>query len=418
MTTRVIDELFYLCRLHLYKDLKEKNEEFKISDAEAVRQLISLNGMTVFLYKQIKELHAKYNCFDLEYIKSLDGYVQHKIMTELAKYRAIRIIVAEAKKRDIKLIFFKGLLIADLYPQYAERYSSDSDILVDESQKENAEKLLVDCGYERLEDECKKHVQVYKNRNFSHVVELHTRLWEDYEGPKIEALKKMELSSDKTNIQTKACGIDVCTLGVHQHLVYQLFHIIKHFSLDGIGIRYLVDITLFVNRYFDEIDFNTFWKQMDTLGYTKFVEAFFKICISELDMTDKVFDGHKVSFRGDEFNLKTDLLNVGNILSKDAGWQIMGAMEAYFTGDVAAPDTKFKRQMSMMFPSAKALPKVYGYAIKFPILLPFAWIHRGVKFLIKKQFHKDDFYGVREKIDVAEHRLRLIEELGLTIEKE
>ena len=413
MNTKCKDDLFYLCRKHLHTDLEEHERRSEDFDIGQLSEVIAKNNMIVFLYNQLKELNKELDYLDGTALNDFDLYVRRRVITEMGKYQAIRHVNAEAKKRGIKLIFFKGLILADLYPQYAERVSSDSDILVSDEQKEAAERLLCDCGYEKIEDECKTHVQVYENPVFSHTIELHTRLWEDYEGPKIEILKSMDLASDETNIVIEACGIEVNTLGHEQHLLYQFFHIIKHFSLDGIGIRYLVDITLFVNRYYSDIDFDVFWKHVDMLGYTKFVEAFFEICIDELDLTYKVFYGHEIKFKGDLENLKNDLLNIGNIADKEAGWQIMGAMEAYFTGDAAVPDSKIKKKINMIFPPVNALPKVYDYAIKYPVLLPVAWVHRGFKFLIKRQFHKDDFYGVREKINVAERRMILIEELGL-----
>jgi hypothetical protein len=112
--------------------------------------------------------------------------------------------------------------------------------------------------------------------------------------------------------------------------------------------------------------------------------------------------------------LVTDLFHVGSAKDKEARWQIMGAMEAYFTGEADAPKSKLSRQLSMMFPSVKAMPKTYEYARKYPILLPLAWIHRDIKYLIRKSTQKDEMYSVTEKIEVGEKRLRLIEELGLT----
>ncbi len=418
MTTKCMDDLFFLCRSHMYPGLEEQRKCSDEIELDALEEAIAKNNLTEFLYEPLKEIYERNNCHDEKTTSGFNAFVRHRVITEMGKYQAIRIVNAEAKKRGIDLIFFKGLILADLYPQFAERVSSDSDILVSDEQKDAAEKLLCDCGYEKVTASCKTHVQVYDNKAYAHVIELHTRLWEDYEGPKIDILKSLNLSSEESNIIVKACGIEVKTLGVEEHLLYQFFHIIKHFSLDGIGIRYLIDITLFVNRYYQDIDFDLFWKHVDILGYTKFVEAFFKICIDELNMTNKVFYGHEYTLRDSTENLKIDLLNVGNTADKEAGWQIMGAMEAYFTGDAAVPDSKIKRQISMIFPPVDALPKVYDYAIKYPVLLPVAWIHRGCKFLIKRQFHKEEFYGVREKIDVAERRMNLIEEMGLAVDIE
>ncbi|WP_408071384.1 nucleotidyltransferase family protein [Butyrivibrio sp. JL13D10] len=409
-----IDYIFQMCRKRLYGDYYslDRISESNISYKELLDDIFQ-NNLEAFLYPVLKQVKNDDSYF-YENFSALEMAVKKWMFEELKKYQIIRTINSEAEKRGLNFVFFKGIVLADLYPQYAERFSSDSDILVSDDQKTEAETLLKECGYSKYKEGSKEEVQVYANSTYGHTVELHTRLWEDYTGPRIEVLKTMNLSSPETDIKIKACGIDINTLGHEKHLVYQMFHIIKHFSLDGIGIRYLIDITLFVNKYFDEIDFTLFWKHMDMLGYTKFVEAFFRICIVELKMTDKVFDNHQVKWDSSVENLKLDLLKIGNIHDKEAGWQIMGAMEAYFTGEAKASDSSFKNKLRMAFPSVKALPKVYGYAKKCPILLPVAWIHRDVKFLIKKAIHKDDFYGINEKMSVADRRLRLIKELELT----
>ena len=414
MGTKDIDYLFALCRKRLYGDNAQNVDLYNMNlDINSLKDMIVENSLSAFLYSVIKAYDDIHHTLAEETLKGIGQSTQFVMMSELCKGQIIRIIAKEAENRGLNFVFFKGIVISDLYPQYAERTSCDSDILVSDEEKSAAEELLIDCGYVKDKERSKENVQVYDNHTYKHTVELHTRLWEDYEGPRIETLKKIKLSCPETNIRTTACGIEVNTLGYEKHLVYQLFHIIKHFSLNGIGIRYLIDITLFVNKYFAEIDFDQFWKHMDMLGYTKFVEAFFKICITELQMTGKVFDNHKIIFDRSVDELKTDLLNVGNINDKEAGWQIMGAMEAYFTGEAVAPESKLKRELSMIFPSLKALPKKYEYARKCPILLPVAWIHRDIQFLIKKAVHKDDFYGVAEKINVGEKRLHLIDDLGL-----
>ena len=412
------DQLFCLCRKSLYRECAEEWKWDEENCFRDIKKIIAENGLISLLYRILKEENSKRHFIEDADFSELTSFVKYAAFKELGNLQAIRLVNEESKKRNIKFVFFKGILLADLYPQHTERISCDSDILVSDGEKEAAEELMRDMGYEKNLHSSKNHVQVYENKKYGHIIELHTRLWEDYEGPRVEALKKLKLADSEKIILTKACGLEVYTLGYKEHLIYQIFHIIKHFSLNGVGIRYLIDVTLFVNKYFDKIDFRQFWEDIRTLGYSCFTETFFIICVDELKMTDKVFDSHPVKDIQGMDELKEDLLNVGNIMDKQAGWQIMGAMEAYFTGEASVPKSEFKRKMRMIFPSAKALPKVYDYAIKYPLLLPLAWVHRGVKFFIKKQFHKDDFYGISEKVDVGERRLRLIEELELTMKEE
>ncbi|SES12677.1 Uncharacterised nucleotidyltransferase [Butyrivibrio fibrisolvens] len=305
-----IDNLFMLCRAHLYGTDRPDGGNYEDEiDFETLKKMIQENSLSAFLYKPLKEYNDQKKTIQDEVMSDYGSYIQAVMFRELSKNYGIKKLCTEAESRGIRLVFFKGIILADLYPQYAERTSADSDILVSEEQKEAAEQLLIESGYEKNLEHSKIHVQVYYNEKLSHTVELHTRLWEDYTGPRIDILDKMKLSCPETDIRITACGIEVNTLGHEKHLVYQLFHIIKHFSLEGIGIRYLIDTTLFVNRYFKDIDFNLFWKHIEMLGYTKFVEAFFKICIDELKMNDKVFENHTITLDHSVEDLKTDLLN-------------------------------------------------------------------------------------------------------------
>ena len=167
----------------------------------------------------------------------------------------------------------------------------------------------------------------------------------------------------------------------------------------------------------DLIDKDSFWNKIDKVGYRKFTEVFFSICMRCIGMKTDIMAGHRRL--PDELvdELTEDLFKGGSARDKEARWQIMGAMEAYFTGEEKVSKTKLGKKIRMAFPSAKAMPKVYSYARKYPILLPVAWIHRDFKFLLKKIVHKNDFYGVGEKIEVGERRLSLLEEFGLIDEE-
>jgi len=224
----------------------------------------------------------------------------------------------------------------------------------------------------------------------------------------------MNLTKEDSLIKINACGMEVTTLGYEQHFIFQMFHIIKHFSLQGVSIRYLVDVTLYLNRYEEYINFEKFWVKMEILSYAKFCENFFNICVQYLKMSPKILQGRKIRVSEDTEKFMMDLINVGSIFDeKNAGWQILGIITPYFIGEQDIPKSKFKRQIKILFPASKDLPNEYAYARKLKILLPIAWIHKCVYFLIKRHKHKGDWYDAKEKLTVAEHRLSLMRSLGL-----
>lgn len=395
---------------------EEKNYDFiKNVSWEQFFKTAQMNKLIAVLYPVVKYCDEHIATVEPSVMEKWTDETRQIIIGELIKHEKIRKIVSEAEKRKLQLIFFKGIVLADLYPQFSERPGCDSDIFVYKEDAADAESFLQEMGYQKDEEDSKKQVQVYHDHRF-HTIELHTCLWEDYTGKRIDILREMNLTDKKTLIHTTACGIEITTLGYEQHLIYQLFHIIKHFSLNGVGVRYLIDITLYVNRYFSQIDKNDFWEKINQLGYGKFVQYFFFICTNYLGMTREILPDETIEIGQNINGFKRDLFNVGDIYDKDAGWQIMGAMEAYFTGDQEVAGSRAKRKLNMMFPSVEAMPKVYGYVHKMPVLLPIGWIHRGIKYMVKWMMHRDSFYNASEKLDVAEHRLYMLQSLGLSEE--
>ncbi len=412
----MLELLYYLTRCAIYgnepSDYMEKFGNVKV-DWDTLFKVATDNNLISVIYSVILKINSEHTVLTDEQMQWIMDGAKGTLLHELQKYYMIRRLVKTSEQKGIKFVFFKGIILADLYPQYVERVSSDSDIYVDAKDLSLAEDILREYGYVLDPQESKDNVKVYYHDNSKHMVELHTKLWEDYKGPRIDILESFCLTDGI--ITQKACGMDVYTLGYENHLIYQLFHIIKHFSLEGIGARYLVDIALFVNNYIENINVESFWDKISKLGYTKFVNVFFSICIKYLDMDKAIMSGHQILSDKRIKSLMDDLLKVGCATDKEARWQIMGAMEAYFTGEEKVSKTSLGKKLQMAFPSVKAMPKVYIYAKRHPILLPFAWIHRDIKFLFKKMAHKDDFYGVGEKMDVAEKRLSLLDELGLAI---
>ena len=98
---------------------------------------------------------------------------------------------------------------------------------------------------------------------------------------------------------------------------------------------------------------------------------------------------------------------------KTAGWQIMGMMTPYFTGQRRTGNSSFKRKLEVIFPKANDLPDEYAYAKKVKILLPIAWVHKMINYLIKYRKNKKTWYSASEKLDVAEHRLKLMKDMDL-----
>ena len=64
------------------------------------------------------------------------------VFLEYNKQTLTKQLLAKANAKELCMVFFKGYILADLYPEFAIRNSSDTDIYVSPSDKASAFSLL------------------------------------------------------------------------------------------------------------------------------------------------------------------------------------------------------------------------------------------------------------------------------------
>lgn len=419
MNDVTLNNFFILLKDSIYTDnkrLKEYDEVdwnrlFKLAVTNKLVSVMCTAAMKYGIYEMPEALKKSWKSLSLQ-----------NMLFESQKYVTIKKIVKEAEKENFNLIFFKGIILADLYPYHLLRTSDDTDVFVHKEDKEKAIKMLEGLGYIRNEEHSKDTVPVYVNQEISHVVELHFSLWEDYKGPQMNLLDEMDLTNVDKLVKRNMCGIDILSMGYEEHLIYQMFHIIKHFTTQSVGVRYLSDITLYINKYYEFIDGSSFWRKIKTLGYEKFSYTFFQLCVDLLDMDSRILQEVKDVTGADKIKLLADMIvQAEETQDNMASWQIFGLIAPYLQGDATASDSKIIRKAKILFPGRNALPDKCRYAQKYPILLPVAWMHKIIgwsyrytrHYISGKNLTEGDMYGAGGKISAADYRLSLMKEMGL-----
>lgn len=392
-------------------------------EMELYYKLANRNRLVPVLFPLVKAYYKKIlDGYSDDILKSWSKETIITTIPELKKYKAMQNLINEADKEGIKLVFFKGAVLADLYSSYLLRTSGDTDIFIYEKDRYKAIKLLEQLGYVKNEEHSKETVPVYFNKDLFHVVELHFCLWEDYKGPKMKLMEEFHLTAEEKLIQITVCEMTFFTLGYEEHLIYQIFHIVKHFSLEAVELRYLMDITLYINRYANKINLSSFWNKMKLLGYEKFCYALFDICVSYLGMEDKILKVAGEIEKTDKDKLLNDILSIGEEEHGDVAlWQIFGLITPYLEGKEQLPKNKWKRIIKLLFPPPAALPEKCSYAKKYTFLLPIAWAHKFIGWLIRYIMHykngknatEGNLYGPNAKLKASEYRLSLMNKYGL-----
>lgn len=321
-------------------------------------------------------------------------------------------VLRKAEEKGIKLLVIKGNAIALLYPNPKMRASCDADLFVNIEDKEAAIEVLTSCGYHFIEKGSKENVPVYVKDKVSKI-ELHNCLWEDYKSELTDKLDSFRLTDEKTIVSMQDGADRFYTLGYEEHLVFQIFHIAKHFSLEGVGLKYICDLSLYVNRYEKEINWTSFWKKMKILHYDLFCDALFKIAIEYMGMTSKVLN-RKYSNRVVDEDLIEDIIIIGKIGDNDQQpWRAMDKLMPFFLQESKVPVTRAEKFRSALFPSQMELSDYYTYAKKNKALVPVAWIHRIFHSIHYKLNPTLDKETLELKSDKVEHRMDLMNKAGL-----
>lgn len=382
-------------------------------------EILATGKLTGVAYPIVSKL-APPHCPNADLLNVWKELVFQRGFRQLLSFQELNRVLREAEKREMHPVIFKGIALSALYPEPNMRFSSDADILIPPKESSKMQALLKELGYSYVESSSKEHVPVYKigEANRFLKIELHDCLWEDYTGLQADLLEELKLSAPDTLLRITACNVPITTLGYEQHLIYQIFHIAKHFAFEGLPLRYLTDVALYVNAYHDQIDSRHFWNVMKNLKYDVFCDAIFKICITYLGMcTDLLSEDYKKYTLNEA--LLVDILTTG----KEAGanveaWTGTNTLSLYLMRNTRATSNHFSQKLHMLFPGTSELKDKFSYAKKHKILLPIAWVHRFISALCYSKYCKQKGISANDAYNKIDHRLKLMKDLQMVDFKE
>lgn len=390
---------------------------FQEADWEAIFNLAHKNKMAAIIY----DVASKQTSFSGEFAKVWDRYRFRTFVFQKGHEHLIFTLLGQLEEANIKYAVFKGPVLAALYPNPGYRVSSDVDILVKEEDRLRVNDMIVALGYDRKTRNEKANVWVYIHPEKGYEIELHVSIYEDYEGQKIDTLRTAGIEKEENWTQVDVGGRTIPTLGINEQLVYQIFHMIKHFVLEGANVRFFTDILLYIEYYKEQISSEYFWDWMDRLNYTRFCENFFQIGKEIFDIEIFLMEGHKSTASQDALNaMLIDFIYVGDEQEKkEHGWQLLQAMRPYLVGERETVNkSKFVRNMNYLFPPANQIDfQYYEYARGKNYLLPIVWIHRMINKVKRTKASDKATYSGVEQVEVVDNKLELLAGVGLLDEE-
>ncbi len=291
--------------------------------------------------------------------KAKEKSVRKNLMLDTERAR----IFAFMEQNGIWHMPLKGVILKDMYPKMGLRQMADNDILFDENYRENIRDWFLGQGYE---------VEAYGNSNHDvylkepiynyemHVSlygEAHSAEWQSY----YKAVKE-RLVKDAGN-----------KYGYHftdeDFYIYFLTHGFKHFDHGGTGLRFLLDMYIYLKNKQSTMDFAYIASELEKLGILAFEQNCRVLAFA-------IFRDVQA------FSIKNLTSEQSEMLKYFLTSGTYGTIEQSVQKAVDKQG-KFKYFLRRVFPGTRVL-RVYHPIFRHKWLMPIGWIYRAVKILFSR----------------------------------
>lgn len=353
----------------------------------------------VYIYKMSEIHHVVpmiYNAaYNEDFFKECDANFQAMFKSSAFRYIFSQIqrtnhfleVYKKLSKKNIKILVFKGIIFRNMYNNPDDRISSDEDILIKKEDYEKVKEIFLSEGFEFIDkgEEC-----AYFSKSTGLCIEVSTSLF-SHESKAYGHLNKLFEDVFEKSIKINIDKIDILTLSHEQHLIYIVFHNMKHFLTGGFGIRQVADFSKYIETYGEYINWEKFWSDLKDLNYDTFALNLIEISLKYLGFNDdKITYPDNITSFDELKNSQKYYINSESLINDilDAGVFGASTMDRKHTALMtldAVEDKKKSNRLKAVFPNVNYLKDNYTYLQKYPILLPVAWGQRILSYLKKNK---------------------------------
>lgn len=331
-----------------------------------------------------------------EYKETMKARVMRSLMRTMAQVMEIKELEKRFEETGVKNQPMKGARMKFVYPAPEMREMSDIDILIDADCMKQAAEVLTERGYSLLQSI--KHHDIYRKQPFM-VVEAHRVMYDKtVDGGQYRYFSNFSKATPREGMKY------TYDFNKEDFYVYMMAHMAKHFYAMGCGIRNLVDIYVYQEKYGAELNKTYIKEELKKCGILEFTEHMEKLAAIWLK-------GEKTSmFYNDLFQYMMD----SGIYGKDENG-IWNKFAEEKMRDKDATPSQLKRWY--YFPPLSYMSEYYPWLEGHPYLLPVAWGIRAWRGLfMKKGTHKREMLQEIEADKVKTYQ-NIYQNMGLHFKK-
>ena len=393
MTQDFVDMLHLLGANYRYR-IEDDGHKFNV---EKIKQLSVSQGVWTLVYPQLSNYVNFSEEDEDEFISEITYGVQKRI--EHLGY------IEEMNAAGLKCCLIKGAAVSICYPQPDCRLSSDTDLLIDPAQEDEVIGFLQKKGFD-VEPRAKYDHHFKARGPEGDLIEGHVSL---HSVPTAKILFNGGDIYDEEWTTEEIEGFNIPIMGLNDGLVYLTAHYIKHLVNEGGGVRQMMDLLFYIERYKDRLDFEKYRKTLEKLKYEKLVDVVktvgakywgFDYPIENEELADRILTD---SEQGGIFGYETDTRK--GFYDEYCKRRETNALRYSYIKN-------FQREINItdrIFPSKKRLLSLgYSYASN-PLLIPVAWVHHMFDAIRKRKRNSKNDVLRQQKNE----RIQMMEELGM-----
>lgn len=362
-------------------------------------QIHTVSGICYVVLKQIE------GCPE-EQLKAFHRQYRLAVSCDIQRENEMKVLAETLEQAEIKHLFFKGWELRKYYPVPALRMMSDVDFLIHKEDAKSADAALQKAGF------CRRHssADVYVYKRYNLILEMHLCL-----GKALGEEKNPEYDTWLRAAFEECEFLPGTTEGYFKpeyHMTLLVYHIAKHISSTGAGIRMFMDVAVYYKKMQENFRREYLWNMLDKLRLTEIAELIFWLCSVWFDVeiegarqpeqkvydvfTEYVFSG---GIYGHQKRTTADLY---------ARKGIQGDKEESISG------RKFRAYRRYFFPSVRNMESTFPILKKCPFLLPAAWVIRAVRGAVLRGRHSVHVIGqIGNHMEQAEKEYDMLKKLGL-----
>ncbi len=356
--------LLNLLSYYLFDDTFETSSySFETFDLPYLKRLIKEQKMEGLVFCALEKLQDKNSLY--EFLKN--RYIQ-LVMIATNQEHEYQQILQIFENHQIDYVPLKGSVMKYYYPIYENRIMGDIDILIPYEKRSIVHRLLLENGYSNQEDnQLSSHHEIFTHGKYGHF-EIHFRLLD-------------EESTARDYLDEIVWKETIHHQFSHEfNLVYQLAHYANHFSHGGASFKSLIDIALFIQKEtLDKDKLYALLKQTNQVAFYNHI----------MQLIEYIFPLQTICFQRDLNEKQMDQLIdfifcCGDFgFGQDNDFDYQRTIHDFSGQKKVTKASKFKYillQVCIPYKRFKEISKVIRYC---PILLPFGWIIRLIRYSFK-----------------------------------